>query len=237
MDDDFNRSENPLSNGGKWVKVTGASSAGQCNVGASNGYAAATAYVSGEDGAYWSPVAFDSSVGPVYALARVTKVAGTSLRQTGLWVCRPEGEPQTNSGYYLRAEKIAGANNIKWTLEKWTTGTPEVLKTLETTEFVVGAEVALVVGEGKVMFFARASAESEFTEKLSAEDGAYTKGYSGVRAKGLQEFYVRDFRTGVLAEEEEEEPPPEGGTVKLMAGAGLVDATRWVKVGGILVPG
>lgn len=196
--DDLNRAENPL--GVPWIKMNPAVSSGKCQTTVGQiGYTPVSTFAAGEDAAYWSTSPF-STAGEkfIYGIFTISRIGGNE-RQTGVWLCRDEAEPvETQSGYLLRLERKAGANEIKFTIERWVAGAGEVIKELTTTEFIAGAKIALVVGGGKVYLFAAATEGGTFEEKMQVASATHTKGYSGVRAKGTGEFVIKDFRTGTF---------------------------------------
>lgn len=195
--DSLNRNENPIA--APWVKMNPGASAGRCQVGPPIGYTPDTLFAGGEDDCYWSTSPFSSSSTQfIYAIFTITRVGGNE-RQTGVWLCRDESAPvTTQNGYLLRLERKVGANEIKFTIEKWVAGTPEVIKEMTTTSFIAGAKIALVVGNGKAYLFASTTEGGAFEEQMSVETATYTKGYSGMRAKGTGEFIIKDFRTGTF---------------------------------------
>lgn len=195
--DSLNRAENPI--GAPWVKMNPATSAGKCVNVAPVGYTPVTSFATGEDDCYWSTSAFSSTASQyIYAIFTLNRV-GSTERQTGVWLCRDETKPvETQNGYLLRLERKAGANEIKFTIEKWVGGAAEVIKEMTTTAFIAGAKIALVVGNGKAYMFASTTEGGTFEEQMSVETATYTKGYSGMRAKGTGEFIIKDFRTGTF---------------------------------------
>lgn len=195
--DSLNRAENPI--GAPWVKINPGTSAGKCVSSAPVGYTPVTSFAAGEDDCYWSTSPFSSSSSQyIYAIFTLSRV-GSTERQTGVWLCRDEAKPvETQNGYLLRLEKKAGANEIKYTIEKWVAGTPEVIKEFTSTSFIAGAKIALVVGNNKAYVFASTTEGGTFEEQISVETTTYTKGYSGMRAKGTGEFIIKDFRTGTF---------------------------------------
>lgn len=198
--DSLVRTENPI--GAPWVKMNPGTTAGKCQttVG-SEGYTPATSFAGGEDDAYYSTKAYASSA-TSYVFGRFTvSRIGSNERQTGVWLLRDEAKPvETQSGYCLRGERTAVANETKWTIEKWTAGAVEVLKELKTTDYIAGAQIAFVVGNGKLSMWGRKNELEEFTERMSVSDSTYTKGYSGLRAKGLGEWCIRDLALGTMTE-------------------------------------
>jgi hypothetical protein len=223
------RTENPIA--APWVKMNPGTSAGKCNpVGLNEGYTPVTLFGGGEDDCYYSTSAFASSSGTyIYGIFTISKVGG-SERQTGIWLCRDEAEPVTvQNGYYLRMERKAGAGEVKYTIEKWVAGTPEVIKEFTTTEYVVGSQIAFVVGNNTAYVFGRVvEGVGEFAENISVSTSTYTKGYSGLRGKGANEMCVKNFRTGTFTLEV-------GKLVKVLVGGVIKEVKRWVLVKGALV--
>lgn len=200
--DNLNRNEDPIA--GEWKLLKPGITKGKAE--AAKGWTPKSTKAEGFDGAYWNKTSLVSTAA-IYAYAIVSfgVLATQAERVTGLWLLRDKTTPETvQSGYYLRAERKAGSN-ILFKLEKWVTGTPTVLKEIETTTYTaVSARIAIVVGNGTVYFFASKSTSPEtFEEVLKKEDATYSEGYSGLMATGTGEFSVLDFRTGTFSLEEE----------------------------------
>lgn len=209
--DNLTRLESTLA--GDWKLLKPGVLTGEATTAGGGGWRAKTAFVTGPDGAYWSKEQFSASGGDhIAAVIKLSQVATTNDRSTGVWICRDGTTPETaESGYYLRAE-FKGSGKIKFKLEKWVTGTPSTMAELETTEYAAGSRIAIVVGGGAVSFWASKGAETVFRERLSVSDSTYTSGYAGLMAQGTGEFIVRDFAAGVFFEEEGEPEPPEATT-------------------------
>lgn len=197
--DNFNRKEFPLAS--EWKLLEPGEDTGQCNnvAGVEDGW---LPVAEGTGAAYWSKTSLTPGEGEYAAsIFRISVMPEESGQYRGLWVFRDPTTPKTvKSGYFLRIE-YKGANKFKFSLEKWTAGAKEVLKSTETTAYKAESRIALVVGGGKVMMFASKEAASAFEEVLSVTSSTYTSGYSGIMGQGTNApaFCVRDFRTAAFA--------------------------------------
>lgn len=196
------RNENPLAAG--WIKWFGATATGKCET--LGGYSAATGFTSGEDGAYWEAAGSlaSSATVHVYVMATIGQFPSINERRSYLVACNPIPGEAAN-GYVLRMERRSSTLR-RYRLERWVNGAATVLDEVETGTYKVNSRLAIVVSNGKVMVWARETAETPFTEILSAEDNTYTAGYSGVRSKGTGEFRLKDFATGTFLLVEPEAP-------------------------------
>jgi hypothetical protein len=223
--DTLNRSESPIA--GEWKLLKPGLQKGKCqNAAGSEGYTPISTFASGADGCYWGKETFASSGTAVhaYALGEITRIGG-ELRQTGLWLFRDSGAPETKeNGYYLRAERTAGLST-KWTLEKWVEGSPEVLKATETNVYGDGASVAIVQGNGKLYMYGKKEKAGTWEEVMSIASASYTTGYSGLMAKGTGEWVIGNFATGTFSLAEEGKGPErvrhfeEGDLLRMTLGA------------------
>lgn len=230
LTDNLTRSQNPVT--APYVKTEPGKLSGKLVPEEEHpGYTASTAFVEGFDQCYYSTSAFSSSASQyAYVIARLSKIGVVTGRQGGLWIHRDEADPVNNqNGYRLIFEKQTGTNNNKFILQKVSGGEITELKALESTAFPQGSQIALVVGNGKVYVFARATEEEAYTEVMSVSDSAFTSGYTGLYCKGSGEYRVNDLRVGTFKLEET------GKLVKLLIGGAIKEVKRWLLIGGELV--
>lgn len=200
VSDTFNRIENPLNNGGAWALLNPGKLTGQTSTVTNIGWRPTTTFAGGQDEAYWTAGTFSNAASKyIYAVATVTRVGGTE-RQAGLWICRDKTNPkETQNGYRLRVEKKAGANEVKYIIERVTAGAATEIKSFTSTEHIAGSRHALVLTPtGLVQLWLSKEEGSAFEEKASVEDKTYSEGYSGIYGKGAGEYIFKDFKTGTF---------------------------------------
>lgn len=175
--DALNRSENPLSNGGKWTKLNWATVAGQDTL---NGWGPANSFPT-VNGAYWNPAVVDGRYGDAAALTMQT-APGVSERYVSVWLNMP-GPGSAKSGYQLRW--TANVDTTKYTvkLSKWVSGTETVLASSPEVSIPVGTTLAIVDAGGTVSAW-RSENGTTFTSLLSAADSTYESGYAGIEGVG-----------------------------------------------------
>jgi RHS repeat-associated protein len=186
--DALNRTENPLSNGGKWSKLSWATHAGRDTT---SGWGPYEAY-STVNGAYWNPATFkDAAAGEAASIAMQTS-PGIASRYLSLWL--DMGNPgSTKSGYSLRWTVVSGSNySVK--LSKWSAGTETVLASNASVSIPTGTTLAISDTGGTVTAWKGTSTLSSF---LTANDSTYTEGYAGIEGSGNLSRSI-DFKAGNL---------------------------------------
>jgi Ca2+-binding RTX toxin-like protein len=171
------------------------------------GWAASSAYGKGEDsvggwhpveafssvaGAYYEPVLTDTGSG-LAAVATMTTNPSIESRYFSLWVDLSNPAAAARSGYELRFTDVA-ANTYNVTLSRWQGGTQTVLATQANYSFVDGNSFALVDQGGTVSAWTNTG--TAFGQLLSAADGTYSAGRTGVEASG-NITRLANFKAGV----------------------------------------
>jgi hypothetical protein len=185
--DDFNRSEDPLSNEGKWLKPSWADDIGSADV---TQWEVDAAFVSEEiSAARWDHESFAATGDKhfVVSVVHTQEISGSSGQYFAIWACMDESE---QSGYRIKATKT-GSGVYTLLLEKWTAGTPETLGEVAGASVPVGTNLALTVGEGKVAIWL------DLVRALEVEDGTYTEGYGGMEGSGTVQG-LDDFKVGTI---------------------------------------
>ncbi len=193
--DTFNRTENPLSNGGKWSTPsflgaergqTGEPSEGEGKKG----------YFSIAGGAFWNAAEYTN---PAVAVTIVKGPVGTIIgRYIGLWSCMPSSG--TKYGYFIRWASTNEAGTIfTVTIEKWNGGVKTVLLTLTGQSLEVGDSIGSSVSLGKVIVWHKRG--GVWSKLGAAADTSYTKGCSGIQTVTDYVALLTNFQT-------EESPAP-----------------------------
>ncbi|MGN6585876.1 MAG: glycosyl hydrolase, partial [Solirubrobacterales bacterium] len=206
--DALNRSETPLSNGGKWSALAWDSGAGNLTGrDTTEGWGPSEAF-SNVAGAYWNPTTFsDGGAGDAAAIT-LKKSPELENRYVSIWL-NASSPGTTKSGYQLSwtLSSFLSPTVYSVKLSKWASGTETVLAsnssvtipnntTLELTD--TGGTVTALKGTPEVM-----------TNLLSAADSTYSNGYAGIEASGNISRST-DFRAGSLPGATE---PPAAPTV------------------------
>lgn len=167
--DSFQRTESPLSNGGKWtiLPLAGVLAIGRC-------YSPEFGWVPNEShgGAYWNAASFNE---PALHLTWWPENApGAWL---ALWACF---DPATKSGYRLRAISESGEGKWEFKLEKCVEGTFTTLSSYKITGVGSSQHVfGLTVLEGKLKTWHKFP-EGEWTVLGEVADATYTAGRIGL---------------------------------------------------------
>ncbi len=192
--DPLNRTETPLSNGGKWLALqwaTGTNNTGKDTTSGWGPYANPTTM----NGAYWKSATYsDASAGDAVALTMQT-APGTVGHQVGIWLNMPE-PGVAKSGYQLRWEAQATANVYTLKLSKWVAGTETVLASNGSFTIAPGTTMALSDTGGKVAAWSGTGSSLSFA--LSASDSTYASGYAGLSGTGENSRSI-NFKAGSLA--------------------------------------
>jgi hypothetical protein len=173
--DNFNRTENPLSNGGKWdTKVpNGATTTGRTNgtLWQQNG---------GVNGARWNEA---EQTNPAVSIETI-EVAGTGAG-VGLFACLSSAG---TSGY----EAHNGKKNL--TVSRVDASVYTTLATMEIPKFEAGEWLGLAVRGGIVSVWRKK--EGTWSKLVEVADSTYTKGYSGFTAGSSTK--LENFTTGEM---------------------------------------
>jgi hypothetical protein len=185
--DSFTRApENPLSDGGRWATITGATGTGEIIESQSW-----KAPLEAEGGAYWDPA---EQAEPAVSIEKVGN-SGLVGAYFGVWACLTAA---ARSGYLVRATTTnVAAKECTVTIEKWVAGVKTVLATTEKVVFNVGSGSAdalgLSVSGGVVRSWHRVA--GVWTQLAEAADATYSTGYTGfMGAKGS--ILLRNFAYG-----------------------------------------
>jgi Ricin-type beta-trefoil lectin domain/Ricin-type beta-trefoil lectin domain-like len=174
--DSLNRSESPLSNGGKWTTLNWATAAGQDTIG---GWGPSAAFPA-VNGAYWNPTFVDGRYGDAASLTMLT--APATGQYVSIWLNMPS-PGSAKSGYQLRWTANAEAGKYTVKLSKWVSGAETVLASNPEVALPVGTTLAIVDSGGAVHVW-RSENGTTFTGLLLAGDSTYQSGYAGIEASG-----------------------------------------------------
>lgn len=165
--DSFKRSEETLSNGGKWKAFFPASS----GLSFCNGTNWETHAKSDNEGAYWSPVEFSN---PGVAITR-----NVNLEDQGtwwIWACISNPTTSKVSGYRLALTHTGSTGKFEVKLEKCVENSFSVLSTTTGETYALGDSVGLAVQAGKVEYWHKKGAGA-WEERANHADFTYTKGF------------------------------------------------------------
>lgn len=182
--DSFKRSENPLSNGGKWKTFFPINN----GTGFCNGTSWENKSASKVEGAYWSPTEFTN---PGVAIDR-----SLSINDSGywtLWACLSNPTTSKISGYRLKMLHT-GAGLFEVKLERCDENSFTVLSTSIAQAFAEGDRIGLSVQSGKVEYYRKKGVE-EWEERASKADTTYTTGFVGFAVEA-QDGDTTNFEAG-----------------------------------------
>jgi len=190
------RSEQPLSNEGKWSALSwsGGNETGRTTT---SGWGPYDAF-STVNGAYWSPSTSSDANGNA-AAATMQTAPGIAQRYVALWLNMAD-PGSSKSGYQLRWESISGSS-YRLTLSKWSGGTETVLAEEASTEIPLGSTLA-ISDTGDTVTAWQGSGGS-LSSLIEAEDSTFDEGYAGIEGSGNISRSV-DFKAGALSG-----PPPD----------------------------
>lgn len=175
--DALNRSESPLSNGGKWSALSWASGTA-AGADTTSGWGPSNAFPT-VNGAYWNPSTFSDNTGSAAAVTMQVS-PGIAERYVALWLDMPSPS-SVKSGYQLRWEYVS-SNTYSVTLSKWSSGTQAVLASNASVSIPTGTTMAISDNGGSVS--AWQGSGGAFSSLLSASDSAYVGGYAGLEGSG-----------------------------------------------------
>jgi RHS repeat-associated protein len=189
--DPLNRTENPLSNEGKWKALNWSGGSKPTGQDTTSGWGPSDAY-STINGAYWSPSTYaDTKVGDAAAITMQTS-PGSASRYASLWL-NMSSPGSAKSGYQLRWTVNSGTNyTVK--LSKWASGTETVLASNSSVTIANGTTLAISDTGGTVTAW---QGTSSLSSLLSASDSTYSSGYAGIEASG-NVSRSNNFKAGVL---------------------------------------
>src|SRR5881394_3965666 len=180
--DALNRSESPLSNGGKWSALSWATNSSGHATGqdTTSGWGPYDAFVSGSNGAYWNPSTFSDASGSAAAITMQANPGGAE-RFVSLWLDMPS-PGSARSGYELRWTLNSSLTTYTAKLSKWSSGTQTVLASNAEVSIPNGTTLAISDTGGTVT--AWKGSGGTLTSVLTATDSTYSSGYAGIEAAG-----------------------------------------------------
>lgn len=193
--DALNRSEEVLSNSGKWSALVWDSSATGHNTGQDTtaGWGPYDAFPT-VNGAFWNPVTFNDKTGNAAAITMQTG-PGNSERYVALWL-NMTSPSSTKAGYQLRWTVNASISTYTVTLSKWSAGVQTVLASNPSVSIPAGTTMAISDTGGTVT--AWQGTGGTLNSLLSASDTAYTSGYTGLESSGNISRSI-NFKAGNLS--------------------------------------
>jgi hypothetical protein len=173
--DSFKRSENPLSNGGKWKTFFAVTNGpGFCNGTDWENINPA----SSPQGAYWSPIEFSN---PGVALTRDQRIDDGGY--WSLWACLTDPTTSKISGYRLKMIHIGSGGKFEVKLEKCVENSFSLFATSPEETFAAGDSIGLAVQAGKIEYWRKKGAGA-WEERTNAADATYTSGFVGFASTG-----------------------------------------------------
>ena len=193
--DALNRTEEVLSNSGKWSALAWDSSTTGHNTGrdTTTGWGPYDAFPT-VNGAFWNPATFSDKTGNAAAITLQTG-PGNAERYVGLWLNMPN-PVSAKTGYQLRWTVNSSTSTYTVTLSKWSAGTQTVLAANSSVSIPVGTTMAISDTGGTVT--AWQGTGGTLSSLLSASDTAYTSGYAGMEGSGNISRSI-NFKAGTLS--------------------------------------
>ena len=188
--DALNRSESPLSNGGKWSALSWASGTA-AGADTTSGWGPVDAF-STVNGAFWNPSTFSDKTGSAAAVTMQVS-PGLAERYVALWLDMAS-PGSAKSGYQLRWTYVS-SNTYSVTLSKWSSGTQTVLASNASVSIPIGTTMAISDNGGTVG--AWQGSGGALSSLLSASDAAYASGYAGIEGSGNYSR-LTNFKAGPL---------------------------------------
>jgi hypothetical protein len=174
--DTLERNELPLSNGGKWSKVSWVGEIGGTYMGSYRGYGSPGGLV----GAYWNQFTASDTKGAVMSAATIGTTSPNSGEYEALRLDMPAPMAE-RSGYEARVSGTGVAGTFKIELAKWAGSTRTVLIQNANVALAVGNTVALTSAGGRVAVW---TGSTGLTPLLSVSDSTYSSGYGGLEVSG-----------------------------------------------------
>lgn len=187
--DALNRTEEPLSNGGKWTALNWAEGTQKAGKDTSEGWGSVDAYPKA-NGAYWNPGTFSDSSGWDAATLTLNKSPNTYEHRTGVWLNMPN-PGSAKSGYRLSWRMNLDTVTYTLDLDKWASGTKTNLGSV--AAHIYPGQTLTIVDEGSTVAAYRGQ-----TKVLSATDLAYSSGYAGIEGAGTTARSI-NFKVGTKA--------------------------------------
>jgi len=192
--DSLNRTESPLSNGGKWSAPTWASNSSGHATGqdTTSGWGPYDAY-STVNGAYWNPATFSDASG---SAAAITMQISPEIKERYVSLWLDMANPgSVKGGYQLRWRELSSTTTYKVTLSKWSSGTETVLAEQASVEIATGTTMA-ISDTGSTVTAWKGTGGS-LSSILSASDSSFSSGYAGIEGSGSNSR-SKDFKAGAL---------------------------------------
>lgn len=180
--DALNRTENPLSNGVKWWALNWATNSSGHATGqdTTSGWGPYDAFVSGSNGAYWTPSIFTDASGSA-AVITMQANPGMAERYISLWLDM-SSPGSAKSGYELRWTLNSNLTTYTVRLSKWSSGTQTMLAS--NPEVVISNSTTVAISDTGGTVTAWKGSGGTLTAILSAGDSSYASGYAGIEAAG-----------------------------------------------------
>jgi Ca2+-binding RTX toxin-like protein len=193
LQDDFARSENPLSLNGSWAALAWDSQTASKTGRVENGWGPLDAF-SNVNGAFWQKASFADTGAGDAVIATQKQNPTIAERYFSLWLNMPN-PGSIKSGYELRFTETSSLV-YDVSLAKWEAGTKTALASKTAYSLPLGSEFALVRKGGAVQVWTKTG--TEFTQLLSAVDSTFISGFSGIEASG-NISRMTNFKAGPLA--------------------------------------
>jgi Glycosyl hydrolase family 26 len=192
--DALNRSETPLSNGGKWSALAwDASTTNKTGRSTTSGWGPSDIFPS-VNGAYWNQGQFGDTAGGDAAEVTMQVEPGIESRYVALWLDMAS-PASTQSGYQLSWTELPKLGTYTVALAKWSAGTKTVLASSASVSIPAGTTLAISDTGGTVE--AWQGSGGSLTPILSASDSSYSSGYAGIEGAGNLSRSV-NFQAGGL---------------------------------------
>jgi Ca2+-binding RTX toxin-like protein len=193
LQDDFARSESPLSLNGSWVALAWDTQTASKTGRVENGWGPLDAF-SSVNGAFWQKSSFADTGAGDAVVATQKQNPTIAERYFSLWLDMPN-PGSVKSGYELRFTETSSLI-YDVSLAKWEAGTKTALASKTAYSLPLGSESALVRKGGAVQVWTKIG--TEFTQLLSAADSTFISGFSGIEAAG-NISRLTNFKAGPLA--------------------------------------
>lgn len=189
--DSLNRSENPLSNGGRWAKLNWAGSPGAVST---SGWYSPSAHPA-IGGAYWTPSVSSDRYGAAASLKMQNGPGNNIGRHIAIWLGMPE-PGSAKSGYQLSWTTNSNLTSYTVELSKWVSGTETILASNPSVAIPAGSTLAISDSGGALTAWLDTGGGA-LTSLLTASDATFSSGSAGVEASGNGSRSL-DFKAGSL---------------------------------------
>lgn len=193
LQDDFARSESPLSLNGSWTALAWDAQTASKTGRVESGWGPLDAF-SSVNGAFWQMAGFADTGAGDAVIATQKQNPTIAERYFSLWLNMPN-PGSAKSGYELRFTETSPLS-YDVSLAKWEEGTKTALASKTAYALPLGSEFALVRKGGAVQAWTKTG--TEFTQLLSAADSTFISGFSGLEASG-NISRLTNFKAGPLA--------------------------------------